>query len=124
MSMAIKQNIANRDVWLRGLFIVIFGVILYFAFILVWLLVVFQFVSKVVTGNLNRQLADFSSGLLRYISQILGYITFQSDERPFPFSPWPEADKAPAPTTTTPKPRRRTTRSPARKKKIASELAG
>ena len=114
--MDIKQNITNRDVWLRGLFILIFGVILYFAFILVWLLVVFQFVSKVVTGNLNRQLADFSSGLLRYISQILGYITFQSDERPFPFSPWPEADKAPAPTTTTPKPRRRTTRSPARKK--------
>ena len=32
--MDIKQNITNRDVWLRGLFIVIFGVILYFAFIL------------------------------------------------------------------------------------------
>ena len=112
--MGIKQNITNRDLWLRGLFIVIFGVILYFAFILVWLLVVFQFVSKVVTGNLNRQLADFSSGLLRYISQILGYITFQLDERPFPFNPWPKADKAPP--ATTPKPRRRTTRSPARKK--------
>ena len=115
--MTIKDNVKNQAVWLRGLFILIFGVILYFAFILVWLLVVFQFVSKVVTGNLNRQLADFSSGLLRYISQILGYITFQSDERPFPFSPWPEADKAP--TTTTSKPRRRTTRSPARKKEAS-----
>ncbi len=115
--MTIKDNVKNQAVWLRGLFILIFGVILYFAFILVWLLVVFQFVSKVVTGNLNRQLADFSSGLLRYISQILGYITFQSDERPFPFNPWPEADKAP--TATAPKPRRRTTRSPARKKEAS-----
>ena len=111
--MDIKENVKNRGVWLRGLFILIFSFILYFAFCLVWLLVLFQFVSKVVTGNLNQQLADFSSGLLRYISQILGYITFQSDERPFPFSPWPEADKAP---TTTSKPKRRTTRSPARKK--------
>ena len=112
--MTVKENVTNRAVWLRGLFILIFGVILYCIFILVWLLVAFQFVSKVVTGNLNRQLADFSTGLVRYISQVLSYITFQSDERPFPFNPWPEAEK-PAPATT-PKPRRRTTRSPARKK--------
>ena len=67
--MTVKENVTNRAVWLRGLFILIFGVILYCIFILVWLLVAFQFVSKVVTGNLNRQLADFSTGLVRYISQ-------------------------------------------------------
>ena len=112
--MNIKENVKNPQVWLRGLFIAIFGVILYFAFILVWLLVVFQFVSKLLTGNVNLQLADFSSGLLRYISGILGYITFQSDEKPFPFSPWPEQAKTePAPRTRS---RRRISRSTARKK--------
>lgn len=111
--MDIKENVKNTDVWLRGLFIVIFGAILYFAFILVWLLVVFQFFSKLLTGNVNLQLAGFSTGLVRYISQVLGYITFQSDERPFPFSPWPAEEKA---ATTKPATRRRTTRSPARKK--------
>ena len=109
--MTVKENVKNPDVWLRGLFILILGVILYFAIILVWLLVVFQFVTKLVTGNLNRQLADFGGGLLRYISQILGYITFQSDDKPFPFSPWPEKARQPAPRT-----RRRSTRSPAKKK--------
>ena len=112
--MDIKENVKNTDVWLRGLFIVLFAAILYVAFILVWLLVVFQFVSKLLTRELNPQVASFSSGLLRYISQVLGYITFQSDERPFPFSPWPAGDK-PA-TTTKPATRRRTSRSPARKK--------
>ena len=115
--MTIKENVKNTDVWLRGLFIVIFGAILYFAIILVWLLVVFQFVSKLLTGELNRQLAGFNTGLLRYISQALGYITFQSDERPFPFSPWPAGDK-PA-TTAKPRTRRRTTRSTASKKEDA-----
>ena len=114
MSVTIKDNIKNRDLWLRGLFILLFSAILYFAFCLVGLLVLFQFVSKVVTGNLNRQLADFSVGLVRYISQILGYITFQSDERPFPFNPWPAGEET-APTTK-PRARRRTTRSAARKK--------
>ena len=114
--MSIKENVKNPDVWLRGLFILIFGVILYFAVILVWLVVVFQFVTKLLTGEVNRQVADFNDGLLRYISLILGYITFQSDDKPFPFSPWPEqaaAETAPAPR---PKARRRSSRSPARKK--------
>ena len=115
--MNIKENVKNSEVWLRGLFIIIFAAILYFAFILVSLLVVFQFVSKLLTGELNRQLADFGAGLLRYISQVLGYITFQSDERPFPFSPWPAEDKAA--TTTKPATRRRTRRSPARKKETS-----
>ena len=112
--MTVKENVKNPDVWLRGLFILIFGVILYFAVILVWLVVVFQFVTKLLTGDLNRQVADFNGGLLRYISLILGYITFQSDDKPFPFSPWPEQ----AATGTAPRPRarRRSSRSPARKK--------
>ena len=111
--MTVKENVKNPDVWLRGLCILIFGVILYFAVILVWLVVFFQFVTKLLTGELNRQVADFNGGLLRYISLILGYITFQSDEKPFPFSPWPEKAGEPAPRTRT---RRRSTRSPARKK--------
>lgn len=91
MNTDIKENVKNVDVWIRGLFIIIFGVILYFVFGIIWLLVVFQFLTKVFTGELNLQLANFSKGLTRFAFQILNYITFQSEERPFPFSPWPEA---------------------------------
>ncbi len=89
MSTKIKENVKNVDVWIRGLFIVIFGVILYFLFGVIWLLVIFQFLTKVITGNLNQNLSNFSTGLTEYAFQILLYITFQSEERPFPFSPWP-----------------------------------
>jgi len=91
MNTNVKENVKNVDVWIRGLFIIVFGVILYFLFMIIWLLVVFQFLTKVFTGNLNDQLSNFSKGLTRYAFQILNYITFQSEERPFPFSPWPEA---------------------------------
>ena len=91
MNTNVKENVKNVDVWIRGLFIIIFGVILYFLFMIIWLLVVFQFLTKVFTGNLNEQLSNFSKGLTRYAFQILNYITFQSEERPFPFSPWPAA---------------------------------
>ena len=90
MNTNVKENVKNIDVWIRGLFIIIFGVILYFLFGIIWLLVIFQFLTKVFTGDLNEHLSNFSKSLTRYAFQILNYITFQSEQRPFPFSPWPE----------------------------------
>ncbi len=90
--MDIKENAKNVDVWTRGLFILIYGVIFYFLFFLIWLVVIFQFLMKLITTELNEQLLDFSDSLTKYVSQILLYITFKSEERPFPFSPWPSDD--------------------------------
>ncbi len=90
--MDIKDNVKNTDTWLRGFFILVFGVILYFLFGLIWLLVIFQFVTKVLTGELNSNLEKFSTKMTSYVMQILNYITFQSEERPFPFSPFPEGN--------------------------------
>ena len=94
--MDIKENAKNIDVWTRGLFILIYGVIFYFLFGLIWLVVIFQFFMKLITTELNKPLLDFSDSLNRYVSQILLYITFKSEERPFPFSPWPAADESEA----------------------------
>ena len=99
----VKENVKNVDTWMRGLFIIIFGVIFYFLIGIIWLLVIFQFVTKVITGNLNEQLEKFSSGLTQYALQILDYVTFQSETRPFPFSSFPGAKSS----TTVAKPKER-----------------
>jgi hypothetical protein len=91
--MDIRENAKNTDVWTRGLFIVIYAVIFYFLFALIWLVVIYQFLMKLITSELNAQLLDFSDALNKYISQVLLYITFKSEERPFPFSPWPKGEK-------------------------------
>ena len=90
--MSVKENAKNSDTWLRGLFILVFGVIFYVLYGVIWLLVIFQFVTKVLTGALNQQLSDFSISLTRFAFQILRYITFQSEVRPFPFSSWPTGE--------------------------------
>jgi len=92
--MSVKEHAKNVDTWVRGLFIIIFGVIFYVLYIVIWLLVIFQFLFKVLTGNLNENLSSFSVSLTRFAFQILLYITFQSEERPFPFSPWPKGDSS------------------------------
>lgn len=87
---AVKVNVKNVDTWARGVFIVIYAVIFYVLFWILWLVVIFQFVMKVLLGKLNPQLMSFSAGLTRYALQILRYVTFQSEERPWPVGPWPE----------------------------------
>ena len=87
----VKEHAKNVDTWVRGLFILIFGVIFYFLYGIIWLLVVFQFITKVVTGDLNKNLESFSASLTEYAMQILMYITYQSEHRPFPFNPWPSS---------------------------------
>ncbi len=100
--MGIKENAKNADTWIRGLYIVVFGIIFYFLVGLIWLLVVFQFVMKVLTGELNQRLLDLGEAIARFVYQILQYITFKSEHRPYPFNPWPDStDAVPAVKTTT-----------------------
>ena len=87
--MTVSEHAKNVDTWIRGLFIVVFAVIFYVTCTVLWVLVIVQFLMKVLTGNLNENLMGFSVGLTSFASQILRYITFQSEERPWPFSPWP-----------------------------------
>lgn len=87
----VKDHVKNVDTWIRGLFIIIYGVIFYVLFWIIWLVVIFQFLMKVLMGSLNANIMSFSGGLTRYAFQILQYVTFQSEERPWPFGPWPGA---------------------------------
>jgi hypothetical protein len=117
--MEIKDHAKNTDTWLRGFFILVFGVIFYFLYILIWLLVIFQFVTKVITGELNSNLEQFSTKLTSYAMQILNYITYQSEERPFPFSPFPEEN----PASQRPDAVEKTPKRVTRKKKTSSKKA-
>ncbi len=81
----VKENLTNVSTWLRGAFIILFGVIFYIAFgWLIWLLVLFQFVTKLLTGGVNPQLLEFSPKATDYANHILRYVTFQTERKPWP----------------------------------------
>jgi hypothetical protein len=86
----VKANVKNADTWTRGLFILIYAVIGNLLIGIIWLIVVFQFFAKLFTGDLNANLKEFSATLTRYAMLILEYVTFQSDDRPWPFEGTPE----------------------------------
>lgn len=84
---------------MRGLYILLFAVIYSLAELVLVAIVVFQFVSRLFTGGVNARLLEFGQQLSRYLYDLLRFFTFNSETRPFPFSPWPEAqapESAPA----------------------------
>ena len=89
MSDEFKQNIKDHGTWMRGLNIILFTIIYSVTEIVIALVVVFQFLSVLLTRQTNDKLLELGMNLSTYIYQILSYVTFNSNERPFPFSDFP-----------------------------------
>ena len=83
-----KKNITASSIWLRGLFVLLFFLVGYIVKFLVVVISVFQFVYTICTGNPNSKLLQFSHGLVIYVYQIVNFITFNTETKPFPFSDW------------------------------------
>lgn len=80
---------ASRPHWFRGLYMLLFLVIYNVVEALVVLVAVFQFGHTLFTGGTNQRLVGFGRHLSGYIFEIMRYLTYVSDERPYPFNPWP-----------------------------------
>ena len=74
---------------MRGLFMLLFAVIYGIAELLLFVTAVFQFGSVLLTGHPNDRMRSFGESLGRLFYQIVRFLTFNTDERPFPFSDWP-----------------------------------
>lgn len=88
MNEEIKQRLQKKEIWQRGLYILLFTVIYGFSKLLIMGIMLFQYVTWIVTGKTNGLLLGFSQGLSTYIYQITIFLSFNSDQRPFPFSAW------------------------------------
>mgnify|MGYP000898230667 FL=1 len=89
----LKENLAKQSKWLRLLWMVAFSFVYYVAIGILWLIVVTQFLFSLFTNSPNENILKLSNGFRNYMVQILDFITYQSDEKPFPFSEFPESEK-------------------------------
>ncbi len=87
----LKTHLSNRATWLRALFMLLFVVIFNLAGLVLGVAVLFQFVHTLITGRPNARVGVFGDSLGRYVYQILRYLTYNTEDRPFPFADWPGA---------------------------------
>ena len=89
MDNEIKSSLTATDTWMRGLYMLLFTVIYSVTEFVLGLIVVFQFIHVLFSRDTNERLLDFSSDLSVYIYQILQFLTFNSEAKPYPFAVWP-----------------------------------
>jgi len=68
----------------------LFAVILGLVRILLWAVVLLQIVSNLMTGSENTNVLKLGRTLALYVYRILLFLTYNTDEMPFPFSDWDE----------------------------------
>jgi len=82
------ENLKAPGKWIRLFFMVIFMFVSRFVRLGLVLMAALQFLIMLFTNKLNDNLLNFSKSLSAYLYDIMLFLTYASEERPFPFAKW------------------------------------
>ena len=89
----LEKNLKSRTTWFRLIFMCIFCLLIGLASLVGSFVVVLGFLWVLFTGEVNRELQKTGQSLASYIYQIVRYLTFNSENKPFPFGEgWPSTE--------------------------------
>lgn len=93
-----EQNLKSKSTWLRLVFMVLFYILAGLAGMVGTVVAILGFLWVLFTGKPNPHLRGLGQGIAGYLYQIVRYVTYNSEQRPFPFElEWPSsADPASA----------------------------
>lgn len=82
---AVEGNLKSRDTWIRLVFMLIYWAVLSVTTVVATAIIVLGFLVVLVTGERNEQLKSAGNSVADYVREILRYLTFNEDRKPFPF---------------------------------------
>ena len=82
----------RRNIWLRGLLMILMGLAYQLSATLLFFVALIQFLVVLVNDAANPRLSSFGRGLGRYQGQIADFVSFAAEAPPFPFADWPAND--------------------------------
>ena len=85
----IIDRIKNSNSWLRILLMFGYLVVLYVIALLAVVIMATQTLFVFASGSPNSNLVIFGEALAEYIKQIIDFLFYKSNTKPFPFAPFP-----------------------------------
>jgi Domain of unknown function (DUF4389) len=79
----------SKEIWKRGLFMLLFAIAFGFAQMVLNMIAIVQFIYLLATRQPNEYLARFGGALSIWLADVAGFQSCATDEKPFPFRPWP-----------------------------------
>lgn len=82
----------KRNIWIRGLFMLLMALAFHVCETVLGIVTVIQFVIVLLNDTPNVRLVSFGRSMGNYLRQTVNFLTFATEETPFPFSEWPAAE--------------------------------
>ena len=92
MNESSEAPINKRNIWMRGLFMLLMALVLHVSGTVLFIVSFIQFVIMLLNDTPNERLASFGRSLARYFQQIVSFMAFATEEIPFPFNEWPTGE--------------------------------
>ena len=89
-TVALSENIKEPSIWVNFFLKVIYLIFLNFIIPFLGFVTLLQLLFSLGSKKPNNNLISFSKKLSMYIYQIINFITYSSDERPWPFNAFPD----------------------------------
>lgn len=89
--------LSRKRIGIRLLYTVFFLIVFEILKLIVQVIVLFQYIHLFITRTSSDPLRRFSNKVSVYVYRVMRYITLNENERPFPFSDFPEETDLPEP---------------------------
>ena len=83
------QEATKKSDWYRLPYMILFAILFNISEFVIYVIMIIQFLLKLMTGEGNDRLFILGRNIARYVAQLVEYLTFVSEEKPYPFSSWP-----------------------------------
>ncbi len=81
--------INRRNIWIRGLFMLLMALAYQVSGTVLCIVTIIQFLIMLMNDIPNARLVSFGRSMGLYLQQIVNFLTFSTEEIPFPFNDWP-----------------------------------
>lgn len=92
---ALKNNLTSEAFWLRLVFMLLSLLLIEIGGSILVLLVIAQFLYRLFNESSHQTILEFSNSLGRFILHSYRFLSYQTEDKPFPFNDWPEAQDLP-----------------------------
>ncbi len=82
----------QHSLWKRTLMMLVLAIAYQLSTWALAVVAIVQLVLAAVAGGSNARLRSFGRSLGRYLAQVTGFLTFATEEAPFPFADWPAGE--------------------------------
>ena len=83
------KNVTRWDTWQRLIYMSLFTIFFGLTEVLILIILVVQFISKLVRGEEIERLAQIGGEIGDYFRAIILFLTYRTETMPYPFGEWP-----------------------------------